>query len=81
VALVRTGDTEELSVSVGRLLVTANVVLRLPILATLMMEALSSSEKSILTRATRCNIPEGNILRSQRRDNLKSYIALTGWAL
>jgi hypothetical protein len=26
-------------------------------------------------------IPEDDILRSHRRENLKSYIALTGWAL
>jgi hypothetical protein len=26
-------------------------------------------------------IPKDGTLHSQRRDNLKSYIALTGWAL
>jgi hypothetical protein len=26
-------------------------------------------------------IPEDGILRSHRRENLKSYIALTGWTL
>jgi hypothetical protein len=26
-------------------------------------------------------IPENNILHSHRRENLKFYIALTGWAL
>jgi hypothetical protein len=36
-----------------RLLVKANVVPSLPILVTLMMEALRSSETSVLTRATR----------------------------
>jgi hypothetical protein len=46
-----------------------------------MMEALSSSETSILTRATWRNIPEDDILQSYRHENLKSYIALTGWTL
>jgi hypothetical protein len=46
-----------------------------------MTEALSSSETSVLTRATWSNIPEDAIIHSCRRENLKSHTALTGWTL
>jgi hypothetical protein len=96
VALVRTDVLEDLSASIimvtrigelgTTLAVTSNrCMLRRNtnhrIIVTLMMEALSSSETSVLTRATRRNIPEDAILHSHHHENLKSYIALTGWTL
>jgi hypothetical protein len=48
---------------------------------TLMIEVICSSDTSVLTRATRRHIPEDGNLHSHRRENLKSYTALTGWAL
>jgi hypothetical protein len=46
-----------------------------------MMEAIRSSETSAVTEVTRRHIKENGILHSHRRENLKSYIALTGYVL
>jgi hypothetical protein len=59
--------------SVLRLLVAASIVPSSPILVTLMMEALHSSETSVLSWATRRKIPQNGILHSHRRENLKLY--------
>jgi hypothetical protein len=59
-----------------RLLVTASVVPSSPILVILMKELLSSSETSVLTRATWRNIPEDTIIHSHSHENLKSYMLL-----
>jgi hypothetical protein len=68
--------------SLRRLLVTASVVPSSPILVTVMIKSLSSSETSAVTRATRPNITEDTIL--QRNCWLVGIIAqvvLTPWAM
>jgi hypothetical protein len=56
-----------------------SVVPSSPILVTLMMEAIRSSETSVLKWATLRIIPEHGILHGHRREDLKCYKALTGW--
>jgi hypothetical protein len=50
-----------------RLLVTANIVPSSLILVNLMMEAIRSSETSVITRATQRHIPEDSTLHSPHR--------------
>jgi hypothetical protein len=69
-ALVRTNVSEEHVAYLLQLLCTANIVPSSPILVTLMMEAIRSSETSVLTRATCRHMPEDGILHCHRRENL-----------
>jgi hypothetical protein len=59
--------------SVLRLLVIANVVPTLPILFTILLEGICSSETSAVTRATWRHIPENCILHSHRPESLNAY--------
>jgi hypothetical protein len=60
---------------------SANSVPTSVIRFTLIMELTRSSETSVHKRVTLRHIPHDGIFHSHRRENLKSYLALTGWAL
>jgi hypothetical protein len=70
VALVRTDVSEEPTASI-------NKATRIGFLRTALA---ITSNRSMLQQATLRNISEDGILHSHRRENLKSYSALTDWA-
>jgi hypothetical protein len=89
VAIVRTDVSEERSASIvrvtricelGTFAVTSNLR-TLRILVTQMMEALTSSETLVLTRATLRNMPEDDILHSHRHEKLKSHTIFSSYIL
>jgi hypothetical protein len=45
------------------------------------MDEIGTTLRVTTNRRTLRNIPEHGNLHSKRRENLKSYIALTGWTL
>jgi hypothetical protein len=57
----RIGELETTLAVTSNRIVTANV-LTSPFLGTLIMEAIRSSERSVLTRTTQRNVPEDGIL-------------------
>jgi hypothetical protein len=78
VALVRTDVSEELSASFIRVTRIGELGTSLAVTSnrrTLLRnaKALSSSEASVLTRATLRDIPEDGVLHSHRREYLKFY--------
>jgi hypothetical protein len=91
VALVRTDVLEERIASIKKvkksanklnwLVVTVNVVPSTPILVALMIGWMYFFETSLLTRGARRHLQEDGIRQSHCRENLKSNITLTGWAL
>jgi hypothetical protein len=54
-------------------MVSSGMLRHVALVRTDISEELSASKTSVLTRATRRNIPEDTILHSHRRENLKSY--------
>jgi hypothetical protein len=89
VGLTRTDVSDEIVASIYRVQIISELGTMLTvtsrlvhlIISALKMDAIYSSVTLVLTRATWRHIPEDGILQSHCRENLKSYIALTGWTL
>jgi hypothetical protein len=82
VALVRADVSEECSTTIIK--ATRNGELGTTLAVTINRSTLHASIASYvptLLPNVGCNIPEDGILHSLRRENLKSYIALTSWTL
>jgi hypothetical protein len=79
VALLKTEVSEESIASIIRVTRIGEIGTTLAVTSN--WSTLRFSETPVVTRATRRNIQEDDILHSYRSDNLKSYIALTGWIL
>jgi hypothetical protein len=58
---------------------SSGMLCRMALARTEVSEKRIASETSVLTRATRRNLPENGIPHSHRRENLKYYIALISW--
>jgi hypothetical protein len=75
--IVSATETHYEETGVFQLLVNANIFLISLILSAVKTEAIRSSETLVVIRPTTPHIPEDGILHSHRRENRKSYIALT----
>jgi hypothetical protein len=86
VDLVRTAVSNERVASIFSVerisdLITTLAVIRAAVPSLLILSPLKIKVTSSFETFTWLHIPEDGILNGQRQDDIKSYIALTGWAL
>jgi hypothetical protein len=79
VSLVRIGVSEKHIASNIRVRIIGELGTTLAV--TSKRSTMRSNTMSVLTRPTWVNIQEDGILHSHRHESLKSYIALTSWAM